>query len=101
MMPIDAHRLYQLERLRSRAEIQRANEQISRLASGSSELFRPLGRHVAAPIRRFASGRKGAQSRQPAPATTAGCSRRTEPADATDNGFAVVGAGLRGTGGQI
>lgn len=60
MIPFDAHRLYQAERLRSREEIQRAHEQIARLAEVASELFRFLARPVAAAIRRLASWHNGA-----------------------------------------
>jgi hypothetical protein len=89
MMPIDAHRLYEVERLRGRAEIQRANEQVSRLASARSEQFRYLARHVVAPIRRFASWRS--QHEPPCGLAVVTGTPDCQSAGPTDNGFAVAG----------
>lgn len=68
MMPYDTYRLHQGERARSRAEIQRADQQAARLASAGSRLLRALTRSPRA------AGR-------PYPATGhAGAPRLTEPA---------------------
>jgi hypothetical protein len=69
MMPYDTYRLYQIERAKSSAEIQRADEQAARFASALSWLFGGIMRRTQ-PLRRPypASGRGGA-------------SRRTEPVD--------------------
>jgi len=48
MMPYDNYRLYQIERAKSPAEIQRADEQAARLASAISSLFRGMTRPVRA-----------------------------------------------------
>ena len=50
-MPYDTHRLYQIERTKSPAEVQRADEQAARLISAVSSLLRGLTRPVRA-IRR-------------------------------------------------
>ena len=50
-MPYDAYRLYQIERAKSPAEVQRADEQAARLISAVSSLLRGLTRPVRA-IRR-------------------------------------------------
>jgi hypothetical protein len=48
MMPYDNYRLYQIERAKSPAEIQRADEQAARLASAISSLFRGMTRAARA-----------------------------------------------------
>ena len=50
-MPYDTYRLYQIERAKSPAEVQRADEQAARLISAISSLLRGLTRPVRA-IRR-------------------------------------------------
>jgi hypothetical protein len=50
-MPYDTYRLYQIERAKSPAEVQRADEQAARLISATSSLLRGLTRPVRA-IRR-------------------------------------------------
>jgi hypothetical protein len=50
-MPYDTYRLYQIERAKSPAEVQRADEQAARLASAASSLLRCLTRPMRA-IRR-------------------------------------------------
>jgi len=42
MMPYDIHRLYQIERAKSPAEVRRADEQAARLACAASSLFRGI-----------------------------------------------------------
>jgi hypothetical protein len=80
MMPYDSYRLYQAERLKSRAEIQLADEQIGRLAAAASELFCRVARPAATAIRGLASWRNGSLS----PAACAGCEcRMLEPTDAS------------------
>jgi hypothetical protein len=49
MMPYDAYRLYQIERVKSPAEDQRAAEQAARLASAASSLIRGITRPVRSP----------------------------------------------------
>ena len=48
MMPFDIYRLYQIERAKSPAEVQRADEQAARLASAASSMFRCLTRPMRA-----------------------------------------------------
>ena len=51
-MPYDTYRLYQIERAKSPAEIQRADQQAARLVSAISSLFRAMmrpARAVSAP----------------------------------------------------
>jgi hypothetical protein len=62
MMPYDAYRLYQIERVKSPAEDQRAAEQAARLASAASSLIRGITRPVRA-------------IRKPSPATAHGIPR--------------------------
>jgi hypothetical protein len=50
-MPYDTYRLYQIERAKSPAEVQRADDQAARLISAISSLLRGLTRPVRA-IRR-------------------------------------------------
>jgi len=42
MMPCNSYRLYQIERVKSPAEVHRADEQAARLASAVSSLFRAI-----------------------------------------------------------
>ena len=51
LLPYDTYRLYQIERAKSPAEVQRADEQAARLISAVSSLLRGLTRPVRA-IRR-------------------------------------------------
>jgi hypothetical protein len=51
MMPYNSYRLYQIERVKSPAEVHRADEQAARLASAVSSLLRGITRPVGA-IRR-------------------------------------------------
>ena len=48
MMPYDTYRLYQVERAKSCAEVRRADEQLARLASAASSLFRRVTRPARA-----------------------------------------------------
>ena len=50
MMPYDTYRLYQVERAKSCAEVRRADEQLGRLASAASSLFRRVTQ-PARPVR--------------------------------------------------
>jgi hypothetical protein len=52
MMPYDIYRLYQAERVKSSAEIQRADMQAARLVSAVASLFRSITRPVRA-VRRL------------------------------------------------
>ncbi|HEY3035831.1 MAG TPA: hypothetical protein VGJ54_14390 [Streptosporangiaceae bacterium] len=48
MMPYDTYRLHQIERVKSPAEVRRADEQAARLAAAASALFRGITRPVRA-----------------------------------------------------
>jgi hypothetical protein len=48
MMAYDTYRLYQIERVKSPAEVRRADEQAARLASATASLFRGITRPVRA-----------------------------------------------------
>jgi len=48
MMPYDTYRLCQIERVKSPAEVRRADEQAARLAAAASALFRGITRPVRA-----------------------------------------------------
>lgn len=48
MMPYDTYRLYQVERTKSPAEVQRADEQAVQLASAVSSLLRGITRSARA-----------------------------------------------------
>ena len=63
-MPYDTYRLYQIERAKSPAEIQRADEQAARLASAISSLFRGITR----PVRAVQAPSPAAAHRLPRPA---------------------------------
>jgi hypothetical protein len=52
MMPYDTYRIYQIERVKSLAEIRRADEQAGQFASAVSSLFGGITRPVRA-IRRL------------------------------------------------
>jgi hypothetical protein len=55
LMPYDTYRLHQIERAKSPAEVQRADEQAARLVSAASSLLRGLtrpGRATQRPYRR-------------------------------------------------
>jgi len=64
MMPYDNYRLYQIERAKSPAEIQRADERAARLASAISSLFRGMMR----PVRAVRAPSPAASHRLPRPA---------------------------------
>jgi len=64
MMPYDTYRLHQIERAKSSAEIQRADEQAARLASTISSLFRGLAR----PARAARAASPAAAHHRPRPA---------------------------------
>jgi hypothetical protein len=59
MMPYDSYRLYQIERVKSPAEIERANEQAARLASAVSSLFRGIARSLEVIRRPSLAGTRG------------------------------------------
>jgi hypothetical protein len=44
MIPYNSYRLYQIERIKSPAEIRNADEQAARLASAASSVFRRITR---------------------------------------------------------
>jgi Tfp pilus assembly protein FimV len=48
VMPYDTYRLYQIERVKSPAEVRRTDEQAARLAAAASALFRGITRPVRA-----------------------------------------------------
>jgi hypothetical protein len=64
MMPYDTYRLYQIERVKSPAEVRRADEQAARLASAISSLLRG----VARPARAARAASAAAAHRLPRPA---------------------------------
>jgi len=51
MTPYDTYRVYQIDRAKSLAEIQRANEQTARAAIGVASVFRGIARAVTHPAR--------------------------------------------------
>lgn len=53
MMPYNSYRLYETERVKSPAEIRRAEEQEARMVAAVSSLFRELGRPVQAARRQY------------------------------------------------
>jgi hypothetical protein len=59
VMPCDTYRLYQIERAKSPAEVQRADEQAARLASAASSLFRGITRPVRAGRRPYLAAVRG------------------------------------------
>ena len=70
-MPYDTYRLYQIERAKSPAEVQRADEQAARLISAVSSLLRGLTRPVRAirrpyprPLRSAYPAQRGARPAQ-------------------------------------
>ena len=62
MMPYDSYRLYQAERVKSSAEIQRADMQAARLVSAVASLFRSITRPVRAVRRLGPSAVRGSLS---------------------------------------
>ncbi len=64
VIPYNSYRLYQIERPKSPAEIQRADEQAARLASAVSSLFRGITR----PMRAMRSQAVAGTRRLPRPA---------------------------------
>ncbi len=48
MMPYDTYRLYQIERVKTPAEVRRTDAQSARLAAAASALFRGITRPVRA-----------------------------------------------------
>jgi len=64
MMPYDTYRLYQIERAKSPAEVQRADEQAARLVSAIASLFRAMMR----PARAASAPSPAASHRLPRPA---------------------------------
>lgn len=54
-MPYNSDRLYQIERVKSSAEIRRADEQEARVISAVSSLFRGLRQPVQAARRQYAT----------------------------------------------
>jgi len=63
-MPYDTYRLYQIERAKSPAEIQRADEQAARLAFAISS----LGRGMMRPVRAVRAPSSAASHHLPRPA---------------------------------
>ena len=70
-MPYDTYRLHQIERAKSPAEVQRADEQAARLMSAVSSLLRGLTRPVRAirrpypwPLRSAYPAQRGARPAQ-------------------------------------
>ena len=59
MMPYDTYRLYQVERVKSCAEVRRADEQLGRLASAASSLFRRVTRRAPAVRGPYPSAARG------------------------------------------
>ena len=59
MMPYDTYRLYQVERAKSCAEVRRADDQLGRLASAASSLFRGITRPARAVRGSGASAARG------------------------------------------
>jgi hypothetical protein len=51
LIPFDSYRLYQIERTKSRGEIQLADERAARLASVVSRPFRAIARAARGPFR--------------------------------------------------
>jgi hypothetical protein len=64
MMPYDTYRLYQIERVKSPAELRRAGEQAAWLASAASSPFRGITR----PMRALGRPSSAAAGRLPRPA---------------------------------
>jgi hypothetical protein len=59
MMPYGSYRIYQIERVKSPAEVRRADEQAARLASAASSLWRGLTGPVRAVRRPFPAAGPG------------------------------------------
>jgi hypothetical protein len=56
MMPYDSYRLYKIERAKSPAEVQRADEQAALAASAVSLLFRGIAQPLRAMRKPFPAG---------------------------------------------
>jgi hypothetical protein len=67
MMLYDSYRLYQIDRAKSPAEIQRADEQAARLASAVSSPFRAIASAVRAARRPYPAAGLGGAARSPVP----------------------------------
>ena len=59
MMPYDTYRIYQIERVKSLAEVRRADEQAARFASVVSSLFGGITRPVRGIWRMYPAGSRG------------------------------------------
>ena len=75
MMPYDIYRLYQAERVKSPAEIQRADMQAARLVSAVASLFRSITRPVRAVRRPGPSAVRGSRSAPQVVGTQRRCDR--------------------------
>ena len=87
MMPYDSYRLYQAERVKSSAEIQRADMQAARLVSAVASLFRSITRPVRAVRRLGPSAVRGSLSAPQVVGTQPRCERlwlADPPADPRD-----------------
>ena len=87
MMPYDIYRLYQAERAKSSAEIQRADMQAARLVSAVASLFRSITRPVRAVRRLGPSAVRGSRSAPQVVGTQPRCQRlwlADPPADPRD-----------------
>lgn len=74
-MPYDIYRLYQAERVKSSAEIQRADMQAARLVSAVASLFRSITRPVRAVRRLGPSAVRGSRSAPQVAGTQPRCER--------------------------
>jgi hypothetical protein len=63
MMPIDSYRLYQVERVKSGAEVRYADEQLGRLAATVSGRFQAIARPAPARRRPRPAGRRSRMAR--------------------------------------
>jgi hypothetical protein len=68
MMVYDGYRLYQIDRAKSPAEVQRADEQAARLASAVSSPFRAIASAVRAARRPYPAAGRGGAARLARPA---------------------------------
>jgi hypothetical protein len=84
MMPYDSYRLYQAERVKSSAEIQRADMQAARLVSAVASLFHSITRPVRAVRRLGPSAVHGSRSAPQVAGTQPRC-ERLWPADPPAN----------------
>jgi hypothetical protein len=67
MMPYDTYRLYQIERAKSSAEIQRADKQAARFAAALSWLFGGIMRRTQPVCRPYPAVGRGGASRRAEP----------------------------------